>query len=469
MRKLFRVLVRFLVFSLLLSAGAFLALTLYYSKCFPVNTWINGIYCTGKSVEQINQELINGEEAFAITLAGEGGASGRIEAERADIRPDFTKALQGYLQQHTTAFWMENLQQSASVQLQTETFNWNEGKLEAAFRELPFVAEERAREPGVFIVFDEGEGYRLIDGNRKRLDTEKAFAYLKECLARGETDINLVAGHCYEDVEDSPADTAQRELWRLLEAYTDSLLVYDMGAELIPFTPDIMGAFLKKEDGGYLPALDENGGLILNEKAVRKWVEELASAYDTYGKEREFQATRGDTVTVRYGTYGTQLDVEAEVRYLMGAIRVSRSETEIHVPKYKRQGYARGLNDIGGTYIEVDMTDQHMYFYSGGELMLDTDVVTGDVAKGRETPEGVYFIYGKQKNRILRGGDYPTPVDYWLPVVGGVGIHDANWRKSFGGEIYKKNGSHGCINTPIEIVSKLYDMVEVGVPVVMFY
>lgn len=474
LKRFLRLTVRFLMCGLVLTAGGVLALSLYYRNCFPVNTWINGIYCTGKSLEQVNEELISREllqngEAQVITITGAGGMSGTIHTGDVEVLPDFTGALEEYLNQHESVFWMKNLQSISVFQVAPEAFHWNEGRLRSAFEALSFVSEEKTKQTGVLVCYDEETGYCLRDGNAERLNAEKAYGYLKECLARGETHVNLVAGGCYEDEEDTPEDREQRSLWLELETFTDCRIVYDMGQESIPLTPDIVGRFLERTEVMEQPARDERGNLILDEAAVRSWVEELAGQYDTCGKEREFKTTAGETVTVQYGTYGTRLDVEAEVAYLMKAIQTSRDETEFHVPAYKQQGYARGLDDIGDTYIEIDMTRQHMYFYLKGELTLDTDVVTGDVAKRRETPEGVYFIYAKQKNRILRGGDYATPVDYWLPVVRGVGIHDANWRRSFGGEIYKTNGSHGCINTPIDIVSKLYDMVEVGIPVVMFY
>lgn len=79
------------------------------------------------------------------------------------------------------------------------------------------------------------------------------------------------------------------------------------------------------------------------------------------------------------------------------------------------------------------------------------------------------LCYFKQKNRVLRGANYATPVKYWMAVDGRIGIHDASWRKEFGGDIYLTDGSHGCINTPLEKVQELYDMVEIGTPVIMFY
>ena len=50
------------------------------------------------------------------------------------------------------------------------------------------------------------------------------------------------------------------------------------------------------------------------------------------------------------------------------------------------------------------------------------------------------------------------PVKFWVPVKGGIGIHDAGWRKEFGGDIYQTAGSHGCINTPKDKMEELFDM-----------
>jgi lipoprotein-anchoring transpeptidase ErfK/SrfK len=142
---------------------------------------------------------------------------------------------------------------------------------------------------------------------------------------------------------------------------------------------------------------------------------------------------------------------------------------EVRIPAYTREAYNRSCAGVGDTYIEVDMGIQKLYYYEAGELKLETDIVTGNVRKKMNTPEGVNYVYSKQKNRILRGEGYTSPVSFWMPVKGAVGIHDASWRDEFGGDIYKSNGSHGCINLPSDVMAELYDMVEVGTPVVMFY
>nr|WP_296486748.1 L,D-transpeptidase family protein [uncultured Acetatifactor sp.] len=469
MRKIFRFLLVFLLCGLLLGLAGFLALALYYRNNFPVNTWINGVYCTGKTIEQVNEELVNACEASMLTVVDGEGNSWEINMEDAGIRPDYTAELKAYLRENTFFDWLENLNNSVSSVITAGKYLAEEEKLRKSFEALSFVGKERDMEDGAVVRRDES-GFYFVDGNAGRLNEEKAYSVLKECLEQGVTTVNLEA--CYEDFSDSPTDKAQRELWRQICAYTDksSKIVYDMGAETIVFTPDITAQFLKA-GADDCPILDESGKIMVDEEAVQSWVEQLAADYNTCDTEKEFEATRGDTVTVKYVTYGTELDTEAEKQYLLEALQseYDRTGTEIHIPAYLQEGYVRGRDDIGGTYIEIDMTEQKMYYYAEGERILETDIVTGNTGRRMGTPQGINFVYGKERNRTLRGPGYASFVKYWVPVKGNIGIHDASWRSKFGGEIYKTNGSHGCINTPTDIMSELYDMVEIGTPVIMFY
>ena len=117
------------------------------------------------------------------------------------------------------------------------------------------------------------------------------------------------------------------------------------------------------------------------------------------------------------------------------------------------------------TYIDVDLTNQILTYYKNGMPAMTSDVVTGNASRHNDTPEGVYEIYMKQKGRTLRGPDYETFVNYWMPFTGNYGLHDATWRGAFGGSIYKTAGSHGCVNLPKSAASTLYDLAPIGTKV----
>lgn len=120
-----------------------------------------------------------------------------------------------------------------------------------------------------------------------------------------------------------------------------------------------------------------------------------------------------------------------------------------------------------GTYIDINKTTQTLTYFKDGSAVYSTPIVTGSVAAGHDTPSGVYSIQYKQRDRVLRGEDYESPVKYWMRFTGNIGLHDANWRSSFGGEIYKKKGSHGCVNIPPANMPYLYQECPVGTVVVV--
>ena len=138
---------------------------------------------------------------------------------------------------------------------------------------------------------------------------------------------------------------------------------------------------------------------------------------------------------------------------------------------------ARGVNDIGSTYIEVDLSAQHMYYYQNGSVIFESDIVSGDMTySDRQTPPGIFTLYYKKSPDVLRGSklpngqyEYEQPVTYWMPFNGGIGFHDAAWQPYFGGTRYYGGGSHGCINLPPSNAAILYNIIDYGVPIVCFY
>lgn len=213
----------------------------------------------------------------------------------------------------------------------------------------------------------------------------------------------------------------------------------------------------------------DNGviGLVgLDEAQLKEYVHQLAVKYDTYGSERDFRTVEGKEIKVKGGDYGWVIYEEKEVEALKANIEAG--EEVIREPEYLYRGYNREENDIGDTYVEVDLTHQRMCFYLNGTLIVDTPVVTGTPSNKHATPTGVYALDNKKSPAVLKGEDYASPVTFWMPFNKDVGIHDASWRSEFGGEIYKTSGSHGCVNTPYDMAEKIYNNIEIGVPIIVY-
>ena len=176
------------------------------------------------------------------------------------------------------------------------------------------------------------------------------------------------------------------------------------------------------------------------------------------------------------GTYGWIIDEDTETQNLINSIK--NGEVVTREPAYKQTAASHSAQDWGNTYVEVDISAQHMWYIVDGSVALETDIVTGIASDpSRATPTGVYSILEMKRNKVLRGSidpstgkpSYETPVSYWMRVTWtGIGFHDASWQSSFGGTRYQTSaGSHGCINMPVDKAASLYGMLGMGTPVVI--
>ena len=211
----------------------------------------------------------------------------------------------------------------------------------------------------------------------------------------------------------------------------------------------------------------EEHELVLDDDQFTAFAEKLAKKYNTKGQPRRFTTTGGSEITLYKGTYGWEMDVEETADAIREAANQSGRVTVQPVWSQEAAFLEQG-NDIGDSYVEVDLTEQKVWLYIDGEQILETDCVSGTYGTSRQTPGGVYFIYYRQSPAVLRGADYESPVEYWMAYNGGIGLHDANWRSTFGGDIYLSNGSHGCVNLPTDAAKTIYENTSYGFPVVSY-
>ena len=195
------------------------------------------------------------------------------------------------------------------------------------------------------------------------------------------------------------------------------------------------------------------------------YVKSLASKYNTAYKKRSFATSYGQNVEVS-GFYGWRINQSEETRELMGILEAGESVTR--EPVYLQTAASHDVPDYGSTYAEVNLTAQHLIFYKDGQKVMESDFVSGNVSRGHTTPPGIFSITYKQRDAVLKGEGYASPVKFWMPFNGGIGFHDASWRSSFGGSIYKSGGSHGCVNMPYDKAKELFENVYAGMPVICY-
>jgi hypothetical protein len=258
-------------------------------------------------------------------------------------------------------------------------------------------------------------------------------------------------------------DEALNQTVNLYNSFKDASVTYLFGSEKKTLDWSVIYDWIDIADGT----------ATINADKAYTYVTEVANAYDTIYTQRSFTAHDGRTITLPSNDYGYRIDKDGEYAQLIADITSNTSvERE---PVYSIRGYTRnGRDDLCGTYIEADLTNQHLWFYKNGSLVIDTDFVSGLPKDGRETTTGAFPIPYKASPFNLSGGgsngsdSWDVTVQYWMPFYDGQGLHDASWRSSFGGSIYATNGSHGCINLPTAAAKVIYDNLESNMPILLY-
>jgi lipoprotein-anchoring transpeptidase ErfK/SrfK len=211
----------------------------------------------------------------------------------------------------------------------------------------------------------------------------------------------------------------------------------------------------------------QDGSVDFDQDMIKDYVKSLASRHNTAYRKHELETSYGQTVTISNGSYGWIIDQATEREELYEALMAGESMDR--EPVYSQTAASHTGNDYGDTYVEINLSAQHLFFYVDGELLVESDFVSGNESRGWSTPGGIFPLTYKERNATLRGTNYATPVNYWMPFNGNIGMHDSNWRSSYGKNIYKTNGSHGCINLPPSVAEVIFDNIEKGMPVLCYY
>lgn len=311
--------------------------------------------------------------------------------------------------------------------------------------------EEKPR--GKFLTaYVPGAGYLIGDEKKGGKISEEALEKtIQNAINEGKNFIKLEDAGVYEE-----ADKVEG-LENLQEEKNNALpgvIRYNFSGEVIELNSDTTLSWFK------------DGGEELDNGQVKQFVKKLKTYTDTSGVARSFKTEDGRILSLG-GKYGFSLSEKKEIKKLTDSLLAR--ENIVRDAEYEMVALARGAEDIGNTYVEVDIGRQKIFYFENGELQLSSDCVTGNVARRHGTPDGVYSLSYKAKNATLKGPDYEAKVNYWMPFNRGIGFHDALWRNRFGGSIYRNAGSHGCINLPFSSAQDLFQKVYQGIPVVCHF
>lgn len=431
-----------------------------YEKVFFPNTTVNGIDASKKSVEEVKRIITSDVDSYVLSIKERGGVSEELKGQDIGLETLFDGSLEALLAEQKPLQWMKHLKKPQDLKIDT-MIKYDEDKLAAAVESLSALDEEKAEKPEDAHISDytPGQGYSIVpakEGNTT--DPEKTKEGIAQAVEELKPEVYLEELGAYLKPGVPSDDPQLLEAVQTLNKYVNTVVTYQFGGETKVLNGETISKWAK---------VGEDGKAYLDSSSVAAYVKELAAKYDTFTSAKTLKTSYGQNVRITGGVYGWKINQSAEADELAELIRSGESQTR--EPVYKQKAASRGANDYGNTYVEVNLTAQHLYFYKDGKLVVDSDFVSGNESRGWSTPAGTYSLTYKERDATLKGENYRTPVSYWMPFNGNIGFHDASWRSSFGGSLYKTGGSHGCINLPPAVAKTLYENINAGIPVLCYH
>jgi len=437
----------------------YLGVSYYFARHFFEGTRINGVDSSKKTVEEVKEDIISKIDSYTLTVELRGGGTEVIKAR--DIRREYVddKKVDQLMEEQNQFKWILSFSDINKHDFSAGT-SYDRDLVGPRMEEMSCFQESNINKPTNAYIKDNGVSYEIVPETQgNELNWDKAKEVIIEALDKSEERVSLEEHECYE----TPKIYSDNELLNTkiknLNKITAADITYDFGDDRIERVDRaiIQDWMIEGKDGNYS----------IDTAKVEAFVTSMARKYDTFGLPRDFKTYAGKTIRLTDGDYGWCINKARTVEALVEAIEEGTKVTLEPVWLYSAK--AMGINDIGGTYIEISIKAQRMWCFKDGVRIVDTPIVSGNEERGHGTPTGgTWAIDGRKRDAILVGEDYEAPVDYWLPFNGDIGIHDLESRTEFGGDIYLTGGSHGCINTPYDEAKKIFENVEIGTPVIVY-
>lgn len=436
----------------------YFGMAVYFTKHFYFGSEINGVNVSGKTVEQLNTELTSQIKSYKLNLKERGSKSEQISGSDIKLKYNSDYEFRKLKDKQGSYKWIIALLDTNDTKM-TAAVSYDKQLLEDKINKLSCFDSKNVIEPKNPSFKYSDKGYTIAsEVYGSKVDKTALYKNVVKAISKGETTLDLEAMNCYVNPKYTVKSVKTTQIRDLLNKYVSSKIIYTFGDKKETIDGSKINNWL---------TVNDNFEVEFDKDKIKNYMLELSKTYDTIGKTRSFVTTSGRTISVGGGDYGWDIDSSKETENLIAYIK--QGGTVKKEPAYSQTAASRGANDIGNTYVEVDLSDQHLWFYKNGSLVVQGDVVTGNVSQGHPTPEGVYWVKYKERHATLKGEGYSSPVDFWMPFNGGIGIHDASWRSSFGGNIYMSDGSHGCVNSPYYLARTIFQNIDKGTPVVCYY
>ena len=412
--------------------GLYAARANYYQDRFLEGTVINQMDCSGMTVEQVESMLAEQVEGYAIELTFRDGQTETLSGDAIGYQYVSDGSVQAIKDSQNPWLWIQGYFQENESSAEVTT-GYDETLLQEQLYGLPEMQEESMTAPtDAYVDYQNGTFLVVAETYGNTLNRETVLNAVKQAVSENRTELNVeeVEG-AYAAPSVTQADETLTQRAQELNNLISSSITYILPTGSQVLNSETLVTWLSRDENGHYYKDDT----VWNQN-ITQYVANLAAAVDTVGTDRQFSATGLGTITVGGGVYGWQIDQDSEVAQLTQELE-NQTVTE-REPVYSSREVSTENNGFGNSYVEIDLSRQHLWLYQNGQLMVESDIVSGTMTEDRYTPPGIFQMYYKQRDKVLKGEiqedgepEYEQPVSFWMPFNGGIGLQSATVRSTF--------------------------------------
>ena len=452
-----------------ITAGAFLAvyilLAFFFNGHYFLNTTINGKDFSGLKVKDVEEYFIDEVKGYELDIIDLNNNIQSIKGSDISLKYEGNSDAIKVLEDQNMFMWPVSIFNENNINTVVGV-SYDDKALDEIINNLDVLKIEQTETVEASPKFNGNEFEIVPEVIGTAVKKDVLSKSVKDAVTSFKDEINLIDEGCYNLPKYTKDSKEVIDATKELNDMLGAKITYKMKEDVV-VDSTVIATWLKCDDE-MKPYIDE--------EAIKNWLTDFGDKYDSTGVKRTIVTPTGKRAEVSGGTYGWSINEKEELPLIVEHIK--NKDVVEKDPVYYQKAAAKSDQDFGTTYAEVDLSTQHMWYIKDGSVVLESDIVTGTPNSSRATPQGVYSILEKTKDKTLVGSKdpatgkpkYETPVSFWMRVTWtGIGFHDATWQSSFGGDRNTYAGSHGCINMPYDKAKQLFDTISIGTPVVVHY
>lgn len=442
---------------------------IYFSGRFFFNTQVSGVDFSRQTASAARDYVENKADDFYISIIAFDHSVENIYADEIDLTFIASDVIENLLDEQNAFAWPLSLMRSQEIDVPFE-IEFDEALLDARILTLDVVTNGQTLPISATVVIENHEAVIVAHQEGNVVDVKQLQTLLQTYVERLAPEFSTARDDLFMQPELTAQSAVIIDAFEAASHYLATAITYSVGEEIV----------LDRQTISDWVTINEDLEVSLDESQVQAWLNEFIATVNTHGTTRELTTPTGREVSVTGGYYGWIVSRDLEFAELLSNIR--NGEVIYREPIYFQRAESHGPQDWGNTFLQVDLTEQHMWAFVNGEMVFEAPVITGLPQGDRATPQGVYFILQMETPSVLIGATdpdtgqpiYETRVQYWMRTTwAGHGFHDATWQEeagnAFGGTTYRTHGSHGCTNLTLADASILYNLIYLMMPVVVHY